>query len=176
MEIRIDEKSSEQQLKEFVNVVYYMKRLIKLPSRRINDLFVTCYLMIVLAAVFTCMTIALLIIDKDPMLFTLLLAYVLIFVFYGKSLSGMKHMLSVLKENNGGATFRLTEEKITLASDSGTTTQTTWENVMAVREFNQIVAFLPKDETKIVICLDKKYAKQIEAFMREKEIPVQYIK
>ena len=176
MEIRIEEKSSEQQLKEFVNVVYYMKRLIKLPSKKITDLFMTCYLMIALAAVFTCVTITLLIIDKAPMLFTLLLAYVLIFVFYGKSLLGMKHMLRVLKENKGGATFRLTEEDVALVSDNGTTIQTAWRNVMAVREFNQIVVFLPKDETKMIICLDKKYAEQIEAFIREKEIAVQYIK
>ena len=175
MEIRIEEKSSEQQLKEFVNVVYYMKRLIKLPSKRITDLFVTSYLMIALAAVFTCVTIALLIIDKDPMLFTLLLAYVLIFVFYGKSLMGMKHMLKLLKENQSSVVLSLNEDGVSLVKED-VSTKTAWGNVLAIREFKENVVFIPTNETKAIISVDKRYGEKIETYIRDNEITVQFIK
>ena len=117
----------------------------------------------------------LLIIDKDPMLFTLLLAYVLIFVFYGKSLMGMKHMLKLLKENQSSAVLSLNEDGVSLVKED-VSTKTAWGNVLAIREFKENVVFIPTNETKAIISVDKRYGEKIETYIRDNEITVQFIK
>ena len=109
------------------------------------------------------------------MLFTLLLAYVLIFVFYGKSLMGMKHMLKLLKENQSSAVLSLNEDGVSLVKED-VSTKTAWGNVLAIREFKENVVFIPTNETKAIISVDKRYGEKIETYIRDNEITVQFIK
>ncbi|MBQ6036266.1 MAG: hypothetical protein IJL43_03045 [Lachnospiraceae bacterium] len=176
MEIRINEKGSEAFYKETVNVTLQYRGLMKKPEKTPENLKkkLTLYMIGcgVLGAALLVMGFAwgfdtLTVVAIALMGFVLLLA--------GTYLSTIRKAEEAVIQDMRSSVLTLDEKGIELNKEDSQVVRIGWNNIAFARVFQESICFFSKDQTGLVIAVDRKYQDEILRELKQNHPEVRLI-
>ena len=172
MQFEINEKGSEKAYKEFVNIIYQFRQLIKNPHKKISNLFARCYFFIGAFLILIVMnSIFLFIGSLDSIGFALIMLLVIGELIYIKSLTNMNKMYNTIRNDKRTAIVTVDEKGVEINKE-GSVIRTSWDKIAYIRKFQEILCFITTNEGEGLISLDKKYMDEIKRYVEQQGIDV----
>ena len=173
MKIKITEKGKYEFYKEVVNITQQYRSLIKKPEQKIKDniksLEKLTYADIAIVA-FLVIDIIMFGFDSSSII-TLIFSILIIITGYFYT-SNLKKQVNKMYESAGNREVVIDKKGIKYVNPDVQTISIAWDNIAFIKLGEYTIAFIPKDNTGILICLQIDYKDQILEEIKDKGIKV----
>ena len=168
MEIRINEKGSEAFYDESVNVMLQYRKLLKNPEKKLQDVQKQLKVYVIVCAVFELLLLGtgfawgfdtLTIVAGALLSFVILLSL----TYLSTVTKAKKAMLSDTRTS----VVTVDEQGVELNKQDSQVVRIGWDNVAFIRTFRESVVVFSKDQTGILISVDRKYEEPFMQAVRE---------